>query len=238
MNWLITREALEAEADCALLARRGVTARPAPCIEFAPLPWPRWRAEAGVPLTVLSSKHAAVCYLAQPDRAGLVAAMAPTTANLLASQGVSCAVVAQGGAVALAQAVRAAWTLGGQPRWHVRWPTSDAGPATLEQGEALQLLAQVGPVQREPAYRTTVPAGLEASLAPLVRQPWCATFSSPSAVEAFLSHLPADARAPARVLCLGRSTLRAWEAHRRPGWPEAWLTTSLLDTVVSLEERP
>jgi len=238
VTWLITREAVEAEADCALLAQRGVPARPAPCVAFEPLPWPAWTPGPGVPLTVLSSKHAAVCYLQQPDRSGLVAAMAPTTANLLASQGVSSAVVAQGGAVALAQAVLAAWTLGGQPRWHLRWPTSDVGAGTLEQGEALALLRRVGPVQREAAYRTTVPSGLAGTLRPLLRADWSATFSSPSAVEAFLANLPTDVRAPTRVLCLGRSTLRAWEAHRHAGWTEAWLTTSLLDTVVSLEERP
>jgi uroporphyrinogen-III synthase len=238
VSWLITREAEDARADCAALAERGVEAWPVPCVEFQALPWPRWTPGPGTPLTVLSSKQAAQRYLEQPDRQGLKAGMAPVTADLLARHGVSCTVVARGGAVALAEAVRAAWTLGGQPSWHVRWPTSDLGALTAEQGEALEVLKRVGPVQRAAVYRTRAPVGLADELHGLLKGPWSATFSSPSAVQAFVEAAPRDARAPLHVICLGRSTLRAWEAGRRPGWVEALLTSSLLDTVVSLEEAP
>jgi uroporphyrinogen-III synthase len=238
VTWLITRDAEEARADCAALEERGIAARTAPCVEFESLAWPRWEPGPGTPMTVLSSKQAAQRYLQQPDRSGLVAAMAPVTANLLAAQGVSCAVVSQGGAVALADKVRAAWTLLGQPTWHLRWPTSDAGLATHEQAEAMRVLSHVGPVQRVAVYRTRVPPGLAGALHQLVREPWSATFSSPSAVAAFMASAPADAPPPHHVLCLGRSTHLAWEARRRSGWSEALVTSSLLDTVVSLEERP
>jgi uroporphyrinogen-III synthase len=238
VTWLITREADDARADCGALAERGVEAQPLPCVEFEGLEWPRWVQRPGTPLTVLSSKQAAQRYLAQPDRAGLVAAMAPVTAGLLATHGTSCTVVATGGAVALAQAVWATWTLLGQPAWHLRWPTSDVGLGTREQGEALALLSRVGPVERAAVYRTRPPEGLAEALHRSLRRPWSATFSSPSAVEAFVAGAPEDAVAPGNVICLGRSTARAWEAQRRPGWCDALLTTSLLDTVVSLEESP
>jgi hypothetical protein len=100
------------------------------------------------------------------------------------------------------------------------------------------VLGHVGPVQRVAVYRTRVPPGLAATLHHLVRAPWSATFSSPSAVGAFMASAPADAVPPVHVLCLGRSTHLAWEARRRPGWSEALVTSSLLDTVVSLEEHP
>lgn len=234
MKWILTREEEDAANDCAELRSRGLEAEIVPCIECVDRPWPLWRPARGVPVVFLTSRRAARRYLAQPERLELVAAMAPVTSAYLGEREVVAAIVAKGGAVPLAEAVVSAWEAQGHPQWHVRYPTSDVALQTKEQALAMQALGLVGPVQREVVYETRTPAGLGQRLADALLVPYGVSFHSSSAVAAFLAEAPARARIPTRVVCFGRSTLAEWNQRRKERWPTAELSTSIVDTIISL----
>lgn len=184
----------------------------------------------------LTSRRAARQYLAQAERDGLVAAMAPATSSELAANGVRADLEGRGGAASLAEVLMTAWVARGKPRWDVRYPTSDVGLAAKEQGQAMATLSRIGHVQRETVYDTLVPAGLGEALRVPLSEPWSACFHSPSAVAAFLAQAPVTALSPAHVVCFGRSTQAEWNQKRRERWPEALLSSSIVETIVSLEE--
>lgn len=237
-RWLVTRAAEDAEAELGALREAGLRALGVPCVAFESLPWPRWRATAGEPLYVLTSRRAARAWLAAGEGGALLAATAPQTAALLDDAAAPVLVRALGGALGLAVALRDAWRAAGEPRWALRYPTSDAGEASPEQARALDVLAAVGPVERRVVYRTKAPRGLGRALGAALREPWSVTFHSPSAVAAFLAHRPAAAPPPAHVVCVGASTARAWQARRARGWPTAVESSHAVHTVLSLEPVP
>ena len=236
--WIMTREEEDSAKESAELRRRNIPVQLVPCIECVDRPWPRWQNAAGTPLTFLTSKRAARRYLAQGERLGLVAAVAPSTSEHLEANGVSADIVARGGSVPLAEAVLATWEARGKPAWHVRYPTSDVALETKEQTLALAILGRLGPVQREVVYATQAPEGLRGALAEPLSAPWSVSFYSPSAVLAFLAEAPPSAREPTHVVCFGRSTQTTWNQKRREGWPSALLSSSVVETIVALEESP
>jgi uroporphyrinogen-III synthase len=239
VHWLLTRELSDAKREQALLRTRGVDASVVPCIAFVERPWPRWRGEPGRSVTLLTSRRAAGRYVAQQEsRTSMVAALAPSTTALLSEHGVQVDVAARGGVIVLAEAIAQAWRALGRPRWHFRYPTSDAGLEREEQAQAVAVLSELGPVERQVVYETRAADGLPESLSEVLLAQWAACFSSPSAVDAFLGAVPSGAAPPAHAVCFGRSTAQRWNARRPPAWREAVLTPSVVDTVVSLEEQP
>ncbi len=137
-----------------------------------------------------------------------VAAGAPSTNAVLVSHGIRAVVTAEGGSVALAQAVAAA----GLKPVSILYPTSDAGERQPEQATAIALLEQLAPVHRRLVYSVRAPEGLDQRLAALGPSGFI-FYHSPSAVE----HV-AEARViPLATLCIGASTLRAADAQQ--GWP-------------------
>ncbi len=134
--------------------------------------------------------------------------MAPVTSLKLEAEGIPVDVRAEGGVVALAQALQ---------RWHgqnhgalaVLYPTSDAGLRQAEQDEAIALMRSFAVVDRVPVYSTRAPAGLDAALAGL--EPGLGyVFMSPSAVENALASFAAQGKGlwAGAVACIGQSTLR------------------------------
>jgi uroporphyrinogen-III synthase len=241
VTWIFTREAADSADACATLAARGLAVRSVPCVEFGDLPWPTWRGEGRRPVMFLTSKRSARRFAecAWPSSAtepGLVAALGPVTTDFLAQRRVRVDLTAHGGVVPLAAQVRTTWESFGRPAWAIRYPTSTLGLDAPEQHEALELLSQVGPVQREAVYETRAPAGLAQALRAMTHSAWSVTFSSPSAVTAFLRNLSPDALPPGHVVCLGGSTQRAWNQHKPLQWREAVITSNVVDTIVALEE--
>lgn len=237
-TWILTREEESALRDCAEVRARGVEAQVLPCIEFVDRAWPRWSPAPGTPVVFLTSRRAAQRYLEHLDAGELVAAVVPATKAVLDERGVPVEVGARGGAVPLAEALVAAWEAQGCPAWHVRYPTSDVALTAKEQALAMTVLARVGPVQREVVYETRTPAALASSLRARQGEAWSGCFHSPSAVRAFLSEAPSAMTRPTHVVCFGRSTQAEWNQHRRTSWPEAVLSSSIVETIVSLEESP
>jgi uroporphyrinogen-III synthase len=238
VKWLITRESAAAQRECTSLKARGVDALAVPCLTFVPRPWPTWDAQAGEAVLVLTSQRAAQAAIESGQPWRFIAATAPATAAFLTSHHLGVDIAAEGGVIGLAQAVAKVWSARGKPQWHFCYPTSDAGLDRDEQLRAVELLATIGPVERAVVYETHPVAGLTGALAPLLGGAWAACFSSPSAVEAFLDARPPQAQAPAHVVCFGRSTATSWNARHPPGWSDALLTHSIVETVVSLEECP
>ncbi|MFZ5443418.1 MAG: uroporphyrinogen-III synthase [Myxococcota bacterium] len=227
-TWLITREAEDARAERELLEARGATVREVPCVETA---WHAWPWPEAVGLTLFTSRRAVSAW----ERSGCaplgeVAAVAPSTSGALEALGVEPVVTATGGAVALAEAVVARWRSLGAPPTPVRYPTSSAGLRAPEQGRVVELLSQLGPVDRRVVYDVQAPAALRPALEEATRADWAATFSSPSAVEHFFAAQPL-ASAPRQVLCVGASTARAWNARRPPSWPDAIVAADLRSTL-------
>lgn len=238
MTWIFTREAADSADSCASLQARGLTVQSVPCVEFADLPWPVWNSEEGsVPVTFLTSRRSARRFVEHAaNERTLVAAMSPATAEFLETSSVHVDFTARGGVVPLASVVSFAWHTQGQPKWAIRYPTSTLGIDSDEQHEALEILSQLGPVQREAVYETRPPAGLAEVLRGMTQTAWNVTFSSPSAVTSFLHSLSPDALPPGHIVCLGRSTQRAWNQHKPQQWRDAVFTSNVVDTIVALED--
>jgi uroporphyrinogen-III synthase len=232
----MTREAEDADGECALLREQAIEVERVPCIACVARHWPVWSSPTAMSVTFLTSRRAARGYLAQGERGGLVAAMAPATTAELAAGGVKAGFEGRGGAASMAEALVTAWIARGKPSWHVRYPTSDVALKSKEQSQAMTTLSRIGAVQRETVYDTQVPPGLGEALRAPVSQPWSACFHSPSAVAAFLAEVPDTAQPPTHVVCFGRSTQAEWNQKRRERWPQALLSASIVETIVSLEE--
>lgn len=223
--WLIGRASPEARALAAKLARRGVKAVPLACtqqVEGEAL-LPAFRALPAQTVVFVTSAAAAALVRALPLGPRVrVAAVAPSTARALGALGVTVHLRSEGGALALAAAVRHAWAGKG---YAVLYPTSAQGLAREEQAQALALLSHVGPVTRVAAYRTLPARGLAGRLERALRLRGPKLFlASPSSVEAVRAAVaPARLRRLTQVLCLGQSTAQAWEFQRAKGVVSATL---------------
>lgn len=195
MRWVLTRELEDGRALAEELGLEVV-----PCIERVELDWPAWPPS---PLVFVTSAVVAKRLLRLTAPPGTrIAALAPATSALLRH----AVVTAEGGAVALAEAVKA-WATkdpGALPALNIFYPTSDKGLAQPEQAEAVRILETVGTVHRHVVYETRAPAGLREALG--ARRGAGFVFFSPSAVQNFM----AAGGEAGRVLCVGGSTARAW----------------------------
>lgn len=242
-TWLLTREAEDAVADGELLSRANVRWASVPCIECVVRPWPVWPQRDGTPVHFFTSRRAAAALPVGSDwrtgrGTGVIAAAAPATAAWLRAHGHTVDIEATGGAEGLARKLLLEWQGRGQPNWHVRYPTSDAGLHAAEQEGAVALLKTVGPVDRAVVYETRPPPQLADTLEPFLLAPYSVTFSSPSAVKAFLAACPRGVRAPDFVLCFGASTCRSWDVGRPAAWPAAEPAThSLVESILSHKEK-
>ena len=189
MRWVLTRELEDAKALAEELGLDVV-----PCIERVELEWPAWPPS---PLVFVTSAVVAKRLLRLTAPPGTrIAALAPVTSALLRH----AVVTAEGGAVALAEAVKA-WAT---QQLNIFYPTSDKGLEQAEQAEAVRILETVGRVHRHVVYETRAPKGLREALAPHRGAGF--VFFSPSAVQNFL----AAGGEAGRVVCVGGSTARAW----------------------------
>ncbi len=206
-DWVVTRAQPDADDDVAALRAIGVPAVAVPCIERVALPWPQWNPPGPRVVLVTSVFGAKALVKAWPTLAEprpKVAAMAPSTAARLEAAGIPVELRAEGGVVALAQALRA-WHRGGPLA--VLYATSDAGAQQAEQAQALAVMSLFATVERIAVYSTRAPAGLDVALGALPA-PGAFIFMSPSAVENALACLPAP---PVKVACIGQSTYRRFK---------------------------
>ncbi len=212
MRWVLTRELEDGKALADELLLDIV-----PCIERHDLPWPPWPKS---PLVFVTSAHVAKRLRWLTVVPGTrIAALLPTTASVLARPDIA----AEGGAVALAQAV-VKWARG-KPPLEVLYPTSDQGLQQAEQLDAVRLLDTVGRVHRHVVYETRAPSGLAEALAKHRGEAF--VFYSPSAVRNFI----AAGGVAGRVLCVGESTAKAW-----PGPAPLFATPETVKKV--LKENP
>src|SRR4051812_28227530 len=125
----MTRAQPDADADVATLRAAGVKAIAVPCIERVALPWPAWNPEGPKVILVSSSFGALQLVQAWPtlsEPRPIVAAMAPATAGRLERANIPVQIHAEGGIIALAQALRDWHRTQGGPL-SVLYATSDAG---------------------------------------------------------------------------------------------------------------
>jgi uroporphyrinogen-III synthase len=241
-TWLLTRAAEDAVQDAEVLSRAQVRWALVPCIECVPKPWPSWPERDGTPVHFFTSRRAAAGMPVGSGwrtgrSTGLIAATAPSTAAWLTAHGHPVDIEGPGGAFGLARAVVREWQARGRPSWHVRYPTSDAGLDAPEQEAAVALLETVGPVDRAVVYETRPAESLADRLAPYLLAPYSVTFSSPTAVKAFLAACPRGVRRPDHVICFGGSTVRAWDVGRPADWPAAVpAVRSVVETILSHQE--
>ena len=213
-TWLITREADDArsERDAILV----------PCVETKILPWPFLPLPAtpgqgrGEGLTFFTSRRSVTSWTTSRAPLEEVASLSPATSQALMREGITPTITAEGGVVALAEAVV---RLSRATR--INYPTSNAGLASPEQAEALRILSKLGEVDRRVAYEVTAPAGLRQSLESAAVGDWSIAFASPSAVHHYFASGALISCGPRHVDCLGAATERAWNTARPEGWPPA-----------------
>lgn len=213
-TWVLTRAQPDADADAAALRAEGITALAVPCIERVALAWPKWHPTAQHPVILISSPFAGV-QLAQawpsiPSPKPKVAAMAPITSLKLIERGIPVEIRAEGGVVALANAVLQ-WSRQRPGRVEVLYATSDLGVRQAEQDEALALMGSFATVERVAVYATRPPSGLDAALGAL-EQGLGYVFMSPSAVENALASFARREQTlfAGAVACIGQSTHRRY----------------------------
>ncbi len=236
--WWVTRPEPEASALVEELCAGGLPARAMPALAREVLPG----ALDGVAaeLCVVSSASVLPALLARwPGGSGAppLAAMAPRSASLLGAAGFRVGLAAEGGAVALARAIAGGWAGLGLPAT-LLWPTSDAGAASAEQLAAREILGGLTAHDDAPPRLVVVPClrllplqGLRDAIAGALREagaggvagehprPKNLLFHAPTAVRVWLDAWPSGAMAPARVACVGGSTLEALRALAPAGWP-------------------
>jgi uroporphyrinogen-III synthase len=211
--WVIAREPSDGEPLVAALRARGREAICVPLIERRALAWPG-------ELRAAARQEGAIFFLTSPFAARLAcgwlaaelpgarlrfAALLPATAAALtAAAHLEADVVAEGGAVALAEALMRSGLEG-----PVVYPTSDAGLRQAEQREAVQLLERRFVVARAAAYETGPAPGIAAGLARLGGRPYGAVLFSPSAARALAAAVKGGAQAPSRLVAVGASTAEA-----------------------------
>ena len=234
--WVITRERDDAKLVVDGLRARGLDALCIPGIARTPLPWP---ASLDLPtgLFFLTSPFAARLTMARIGtraRDYRFAATAPATFEVVHRAGVEPTVHAPGGSGQLARAVLDA-DIRGTP---VLYPTSTAGLEQPEQARAVQTLASVGVVCRAAVYETAASPDLDFELRGLRGAPYCAAFFSPSAVEAYAGAVSRGAPPPIFSVCIGESTLRAYDDARIAAAPTATLIPRHVDVVEFIADVP
>jgi uroporphyrinogen-III synthase len=221
--WLITRASEESAPLVERLGRLGVPAAALPCIERREIEWTA-DLDAGshrMTIFMVTSPFGARCLVAhwpQLRGRGRVAALAPSTAQVLERARIATDISARGGALALARAV-AGQVASARPL--ILWLTSAAGAGEPEQEEAAAVLANAGELHRIIAYETRAPQDLPRQLMRWQGRRASAVFFSPSACRNFLAARAAAGDGPVleHIVCIGRSTLRAWSelgAHDLP----------------------
>lgn len=238
--WVVTRPLAEAKALVRALKAEGAKAKALPCIEREKLSFPKWpSADRGLPFLFVTSPFAAECVPWRKMRGVLVAALMPKSVEVVEAKGGVCAVTAKGGAVALAEAVAEHARIERSSRLDVLYPTSDLGGSEPEQQKARKVLATVGQVTAPVVYRTVAPPRLAEQVRKLGERPVGLVFSSPSAVRNFQA---ARSRARVRplvrgVVCLGKSTARAWNDGRLKEWPAARCVASTDEVIKAVTKE-
>jgi uroporphyrinogen-III synthase len=211
-TWVLTRAQPDADADVAALRAEGITAQAVPCIERVALKWPNWQPITAHRVILVSSPFAGVqlvhAWPSLPLPRPKVAAMAPITSAKLQEQGIPIEIRAEGGVVALANALKT-WSQQHPGPLAILYATSDIGIRQLEQDEALALMRSFATVDRIPVYSTRAPLGLDATLGGL--EPGLGyVFMSPSAVENALASFARRGQTlfAGAVACIGQSTHR------------------------------
>ncbi len=208
--WAITRAAADAAEQCEALQKAGVSAFALPCVERVLRPVAEWRPDGYGVVLLTSAAAVSAVRSTLSTFSGALAALSPHTSAALRASGLSPTLEAEGGAVALAQAVVAHVKQLGVPAPAFWYPTSDVGHRAEEQTAAVALLELLGPVTRQVVYETRAPEGLAEAVSRLPQR-FHLFFASPSAVEHFLA--ARAPRAPERVACWGHSTFLAARAH-------------------------
>ncbi|HZF16277.1 MAG TPA: uroporphyrinogen-III synthase [Steroidobacteraceae bacterium] len=223
--WLVTRAFDEATPLVERLERAGLAAAALPCIERRPIEWvPDLGAWAGrTTVFMVTSPFGArrlIDYWPKLKDHGLVAALSPTTAQVVESAGIPVSITGTGGASGLAEAVVTSRTTRGAV---VIWLTSAAGLVEPEQEQAAAVLRSTTELQRIVAYETRSPDALAGELQRWHGKRASAVFFSPSACRNFLGTRHAIATGPVleRIVCVGQSTLRSWSQLRPRGMPAA-----------------
>lgn len=219
-----------------------MTALAVPCIERVALGWPRWRSTAQHQVILISSPFAGVqlaqAWPAIPSPKPKVAAMAPITSLKLIEQGIPVEIRAEGGVVALANAVLQ-WNQQHPGPLDVLYATSDLGMRQVEQDEALALMRSFATVERIPVYSTRAPPGLDAALARL--EPGLGyVFMSPSAVENALASFARQGQTlfAGAVACIGQSTHRRYRELAVHPAPAHHSSFSAFLSVLKREKSP
>lgn len=206
---IVCRPAPDGERSVETLRARGIPAQSRPLLERAPIdaaPWPE-----SADIVFVTSPYAARLVLAR-NLAGDVVALGTRTSQIFRDAGVEPRLTADGGAEGLAIALVANGLAG-----RVFYPVSRAATMEPEHHAATAVLRAVCDVNVQAVYDTLPSPRCEELIASAPREAvWW--FHSPSAVRAFLAH--ADA-APARVVCSGGSTHRAWRELKPEAWPTA-----------------
>lgn len=246
--WVLTRARDESRALQSALREAGVPSLVMPCIErkasrFPAWPWP---VDAARPrFLFLTSPYAVGCVpWRRVMEAGVrVAALSPRCVQAVEEQGGRVELKAAGGTVALAKAL-AAHVARRFPsaQLDVVYPTSTLGPDLPEQKASRAVLSRLGRLSVPVVYATVVPRALTAQVQRLDGRAVSLVFASPSAVEHFQAARKASGARPrvTRVVCLGRSTARGWNASKWSSWPKAEVvaTAAQLLAVLTKERKP
>jgi uroporphyrinogen-III synthase len=225
----VTREAAQSERWVALLRGLKQQVSCVPCLERVKLP--------GVTLPLkpkvenwlfLTSEFAAQSVNWRRAKACLVAAL-PAAAKVARKRTKRVPVTATGGALELANRLclqlqgASRMTLsevGRERKPHVVYATSRLGTKEETHRQAVARLRAQATVSTAIVYQTRKPRGLSAALRAIPKAAVCALFFSPSAVRHFEMAFPARVKMTlSQVLCVGNSTVTAWNDIRRRGWP-------------------
>ncbi len=214
--WLLTRTQADNLPLVAALRARGQEALSFPCIERHEHAWPDKSAD----VVMLTSRVAAEALVrAALSPMPLLAALSERTAPVLTRAGLSVAVTADGGAVALAKEVARAFA--GRSVLYVH---SAQAVHRAEHEAALVALRTHVVLTTHALYDVSLPAEAKERWPSLPPSERSVLFASPSAVENFFSlQAGAPQPAPERVACLGASTLSAYEVARPSDFPHAFL---------------
>jgi uroporphyrinogen-III synthase len=223
--WLVTRTLDEATPLVERLERAGLAAAALPCIERRSIEWvPDLAAWSGrTTIFMVTSPFGArrlIEYWPRLKDHGIVAALSPTTAQVVEKAGIPVAITGTGGANGLAEAVLASRQSRGAV---IVWLTSAAGLVEPEQEQAATILRSTTELHRIVAYETRSPDALGAEMQRWHGKRASAVFFSPSACRNFLSARHATVAGPVleRIACVGQSTLRSWSQLRPRGLPGA-----------------
>jgi uroporphyrinogen-III synthase len=206
---IVCRPQPDAERTVDYLRARGVQAEARPLLERQPIAAVEWPTAAD--LVFVTSPYAAALTIANKMTAEVVA-LGKRTSQIFREAGIEPRLTADGGAEGLAIAFVTNGLAG-----RVFYPVSRAAAMEQEHHAATAVLRAVCELTVQAVYDTTPSPRCEelVATAPAGATWW---FHSPSAVRAFLAHAEAQ---PARVVCSGGSTERAWRELKPEAWPDA-----------------